>query len=892
MTTDEASVVSIAAPPTHGRRGDLSLARAYWLTRDTLAWPLPSPGQRVFRLHAAPYGGLHLHPAGVSGGQTLELRYDPAGLDEAALAKFPHLRGCAALRLEPLAPEQLRHLLTGQVAVSASGPSGELLDATGLQLPGVLDDLYAYDGPLGATFASGAPTLRVWAPTARSVTLHLFERHDSPQGEVLPMRLDGRGVWSAAGPPEWRGRYYLYEIEVFVRATGRVERNFVTDPYALSLSANSERSQIVDLRDPALRPRGWDTLRKPPLAAFEDIVLYELHVRDFSVGDTSVPEHLRGTYLAFTQPESHGMRHLRGLAGDGLTHLHLLPAFDIATVEELRGRRREPDQAALRRLPPDSERQAALVEALDARDGFNWGYDPLHYSVPEGSYASDPNGTARIVEFRAMVQGLAAAGLRVVMDVVYNHTSASGQHPHAVLDRIVPGYYHRLNADGYVEHSTCCNNTASEHAMMERLLIDSTLLWATEYRVDGFRFDLMGHHMRANMLRLRERLDQLTPERDGVDGRLIYVYGEGWNFGEVANSARGVNATQLNMGGSRIGTFNDRLRDAVRGGTPFGNPTDQGFATGLYDAPNGTPQGSPEEQRRKLLHAADLLRAGLAGNLRDYALCDRTGALRRAGELDYSGQPAGYALAPCETINYVEAHDNETLFDAVQLKAARGTPLEERVRMHILASSTVLLAQGIPFIHAGQELLRSKSLDRNSYNSGDWFNRLDWTGQETAWGAGLPPGENRERWRLIRPLLADPALRPGPGEIQTAARAFRALLRIRSSSPLFRLRSAEAIRRQVLLLNGGPDQTPGLVVMALADDEAAPLDPRHRLIVVLFNASAQPQRFAHAGLAGRALALHPELAGDPHAAQARFDQDQGAFLTPPRSAVVFVEPRG
>ena len=226
-----------------------------------------------------------------------------------------------------------------------------------------------------------------------------------------------------------------------------------------------------------------------------------------------------------------------------------------------------------------------------------------------------------------MVKSLNADGLRVVMDVVYNHTTAAGQDPKSVLDRVVPGYYQRLNDKGEIETSTCCSNTASEHAMMEKLMIDSVVTWAREYKVDGFRFDLMGHHSKQNMLNLRAALDALTLEKDGVDGKSIYLYGEGWNFGEVANNARFVQATQANMAGTGIGTFNDRLRDAVRGGGPFDGGDDlvrnQGLINGLWYDPNEKVQGpgGPSEADRKaeLLLSADQVRVGLAGNLADYS---------------------------------------------------------------------------------------------------------------------------------------------------------------------------------------------------------------------------------------------------------------------------------
>ena len=348
---------------------------------------------------------------------------------------------------------------------------------------------------------------------------------------------------------------------MFAPAVDGVVTNVVTDPYSVALTLNSHRSVLAELPPPGDWP-------KPPPLRFCDASIYELHIRDFSIGDATVPEAHRGTYLAFTHPDSAGMRHLRALAEAGMTTVHLLPCNDIATIEEDRSRQLDP--GPLDHLPPDSDEQQRRVGAVRERDGFNWGYDPLHFFAPEGSYAADPRDRTR--EFRAMVRALNAIGLRVVLDVVYNHTPAAGQHPFSILDRIVPGYYHRLAPDGAVENSTCCANTASEHRMMEKLMLDSLALWAREYRVDGFRFDLMGHHTKANLLAARERL-----------GPEAHLYGEGWSFGEVADDALFVAASQKNMAGTGIGTFNDALRDAVRGGGPHDeDPTIAGFATGAH----------------------------------------------------------------------------------------------------------------------------------------------------------------------------------------------------------------------------------------------------------------------------------------------------------------------
>src|SRR3989304_1222014 len=351
---------------------------------------------------------------------------------------------------------------------------------------------------------------------------------------------------------------------------------------------------MVDRADAALKPSGWDRLVKPLLENPEDSVIYELHVRDFSVKDETVPEELRGKFMAFTVGESAGMQHLKSLAEAGLPPPPMQPVFDIASVDEDSSTWISVDEKLLKTYGPASDKQSQAAALVKGSDGFNWGSAPYHYPVPEGSYATDPNGPTRIAEFREMVKALNQSGLRVVMDVVYNHTSQSGQDAKSVLDKIVPGYYYRLNTDGNVETSTCCQNTASEHRMMEKLMVDSVVTWATHYKVDGFRFDLMGHPMLSTTQAVRAALDGLTLAKDGVDGKSIYIYGEGWDFGEGAKNARGKNATQLNIGGSGIGGFNDRLRDGVRGGNPFDDLRLQGFSTGLYLNPNGGETGKPE----------------------------------------------------------------------------------------------------------------------------------------------------------------------------------------------------------------------------------------------------------------------------------------------------------
>jgi pullulanase-type alpha-1,6-glucosidase len=859
--------------------------------RDLILWEAAQADAWRYSLACAPQGGLRLGKARLLAGSELPLERLPGPSPDEIAARFPHLSGLGGLRLRSHDIARAPELLRGQVGVIARDERRRVVAATSLQIPGVLDDLFAFAGWLGVSFLDGRPSLRLWAPTARSVDLLLYaDSHPATPPQAIPL-LPGpaAGVWQIDGQADWIGQFYLYEVEVYAPSMGVVIRNRVTDPYSVSLAINSARSQIIDLDDPALMPPGWQTLRKPPPVAPQDGAIYELHVRDFSAFDETTPAEERGTFRAFTRLKSPGMRHLRALAQAGMTYIHLLPVFDFATVDDDRSRWQQPDLTKLRRCGPASKTQQCLVNRTRQMDGYNWGYDPYHYNVPEGSYATQPDGAQRILEFRQMVLALSQIGLRVVMDVVYNHTHAAGQDPRSVLDRVVPGYYHRLNADGGLETSTCCPNTASEHIMMEKLMIDSLRLWATQYKVDGFRFDIMGHHMLSNLQQARLALAALTPEKDGVDGSQIYLYGEGWNFGEVAHNARGCNASQGNLSGSGIGTFNDRLRDAARGGLPFSGLLEQGFLTGLYDEPNASEYGSPEEQRWRLLHQSDLIRLSLAGNLSDYTFVDCTGRMVRGGEVDYNGQPAGYTHHPQENILYISAHDNETLFDVIQIKAPASADRAERLRMHHLGLSLLLLGQGVPFIHAGDDLLRSKSLDRNSFDSGDWFNRLDFTGQTHNFGRGLPPApENEPHWPVMTPLLADRTLRPTRAEILHCATYTRDLLRLRRAAPLFRLPTALDVQRCLAFYNTGPEQIPGLIVMHLNDPQGA-LAPADSHLVALFNACREAVTFVDAQFSGMAFALHPiqQASQDERLRQARFDVPQGAFYIPGRTAAVF-----
>jgi pullulanase len=886
-TLADCDMPGIATTLSDVLQGPALPARAHWLDRRTIRWPGSPLGGR-HRLHHARDGGI-VAEAGkpVSGAEAaLEVFPFAAMLPRELEARFAFVGAGTNLTVRDEDAGRVPELLRGQLVLVREDHDGVVLDATTLQHAAALDGLYAgaaQTEAFGVSVDRHGTRFALWAPTAHGVALCLHETADAAASAIHPARRDDdSGTWSYPAAGDLSGRYYTWLVDVFVPGTGTV-RNRVTDPSSVGLSADSKRSFVADLDDPSLKPDGWDASRAPVLATQTDMVVYELHVRDFSIHDATVPEADRGKYLGFTHSGSDGMRHLRALADAGMTDVHLLPVFDIATIPETGCVTPEVPDA-----PPDSERQQTAVMAVAADDCFNWGYDPFHFDVPEGSYASDANDArVRIREFRRMVMALHDAGLRVGMDVVYNHMSASGQHPRSVLDRIVPGYYHRLDADGGVTQSTCCENTATEHAMMAKLMIDSAVRWTRHYKIDSFRFDLMGHQP-------REAMERLQAAVDAAAGRRVNLIGEGWNFGEVADGARFVQAAQGTLNGTGIGTFSDRARDALRGGGPADRGEtllrEQGWLNGLVYAPNA--HADPARPTTDLLHAADLARVGLAGALRDFEITAHDGRRLRLDQIDYKGMPAGYASQPGEVVNYVENHDNQTLFDNNVFKLPLDTSREDRARVQVLGMANTAFSQGVAYFHAGIEALRSKSLDRNSYDSGDWFNRFDWTFRDNFFGSGLPPAQdNASEWPLMRPLLADASIKPQPEHIAFARDALFDLLRIRASTPLFRLRGADEVKRRLTFPNSGPGQNPVVLVGRL--DGAGLDDAGFGEVLYFINASPETQTLVLPEVAGIAYALHPvhlaNGAADPRPREvARHDPAIGTFAIPARTALVYV----
>jgi len=862
-------------------------ARAVWLDKRLVKWPRVT-GTGVRLCHSATGQIQVAADAAVQGADGCVTLDAFTGSVPAALAqRFKYVAGGGVFAVRDVDIARLPSLHQQQLVLVQEDANGRVQNATTAQIAGALDDLYAAanDVPdLGAVAKNGSTSFKLWAPTAQAVSVVLTTPlGNSPLTRTTtePMTRDAAtGVWGLTKQGHLQGTTYRYQVQVFVKGRGLV-KNLVTDPYSLGLTLGGQQSVVMDLNAAATKPAGWDAGAPPATVnAPSDMSIYELHVRDFSINDSTVPAARRGKYLAFAESQSNGMRHLTGLAAAGLTDVHLLPVFDIASVNEKGCTTPAPSGA------PDGESQQAAVAATAGSDCFNWGYDPHHFTTPDGSYSSNANDPlARVVEFRRMVQALNAAGLRVGMDMVYNHTSSSGQNTNSVLDKIVPNYYYRYNASGGIERSTCCENTASENLMMAKLMIDSAVTWTRDYRISSLRFDIMGHHPRAVIEALKARVKTAA-------GREVQIVGEGWNFGEVANGARFVQAEMLSLNGSGIGSFNPLIRDAVRGGAccDSGNAlvAAQGYVNGYFYDANPAASG---QNRGELMWQSDRIKASLAGSIRSFQMQTSWDANLRLDQINVGGIPAGWVLEPGEVVNYVENHDNLTLFDNNAFKLPAATSREDRARVQILAGAINAFSQGVAYFHAGVDTLRSKSLDKNSYDSGDWFNRLDWSYADNNFGVGLAPArDNADNWNLARPLLTNALIKPTPADIAWTRDAFRDLLKIRKSTTLLRLRTAEDIKARLSFLNTGSSQE--ATVLAGRLNGVGYAGANFDELVYLINVDKSAKQLTLPALAGRTLELHPVHtavgAADQRASQAQFDSATGAFNLPPRTAVVFV----
>lgn len=549
-----------------------------------------------------------------------------------------------------------------------------------MKCKGIDEKFYYEKDDLGSVYTKKYTRFRVWAPTAANVELKLYEKGKG--GNELgchTMQKEKDGTWFIEIEGDLHGVYYTYLVTV------DEQTNEVVDIYAKACGVNGKRGMVIDLTRTV--PEGWDEDKKPPLEKTTDAIIYEVHVRDISADQTSGIKHV-GKFLGLVEPGtkspegfSTGLDHMKEL---GITHVHILPVFDFCTVDE---------------------------EDLETPQ-YNWGYDPLNYNVPEGSYSTDPfHGEVRIKELKQMVKAFHDNGIRVIMDVVYNHTYHTED---SYFNQTVPGYYYRMEDGEFTNGSGCGNETASEHKMMRKFIVDSVKYWATEYHIDGFRFDLMAVHDIDTMKEVRKQLDAID--------KSIMLYGEGWTGGESGldekYSASKGNARKI----PQIGMFSDITRDALRG--HIFHDKQPGFVNGLF----GT------ERKVKLV---------LVGGI----------SHGEAKSIDR------WAARPTQSINYVSAHDDLTIWDKLAYTNPRAVR-DERMAMNKMAAAIVMLAQGTPFLNAGEEFLRTKpalegpiEFDDNSYKSPDIVNSIKWNQKS----------ENIEVFEYYKGLIefrkAHPALR-------------------------------------------------------------------------------------------------------------------------------------
>ena len=574
------------------------------------------------------------------------------------------------------------------------------------------------------TYTKEVSSFKLNAPSrAKSVKVNIYNK--GVGGEVLKtvkMKRTGADQWTADIPGDLKGLFYTFQVQ-----TGKKAMQETPGVFAKAVAVNGRRAAIVDMGE--TNPEGWDNDRRPLTKSPVDLVIYEMHHRDFSISPTSGLKN-KGKFLALTEPKA--VYYLKNL---GVNAVHLLPSFDYASVDESK---------------PDVPQ-------------YNWGYDPLNYNVPEGSYSTDATcPVARIREFKQMVQALHKAGIRVILDVVYNHTFNIEE---SNFNLTYPGYYFRTTADGKIsDGSGCGNETASEKPLMRQFMIESVLYWAKEYHIDGFRFDLMGIHDIETMNLIRKALDEVDPN--------IYMYGEGWSAGTCAYPAEKLamkaNTRQLD----RIGAFCDDMRDAIRG--PFNDDHKAAFL--------GAIPGNEES-----------IRFGIAGCI-DHPQIDMS-------KVNYSKAP--WANSPAQMISYISCHDDMCVVD--RLKASiPGITTDELIRLDLLGQTMVFTSQGVPFIYAGEEVLRDKKGVHNSYKSPDYINAIDWT--------------NKDRY----PQVFD---------------YYRGLMELRRNHPAFRMADASMVRQHLEFI-----PTSDCTICFRLKDNAN--GDSWQDIIVILNASKKAQKVA------------------------------------------------
>jgi pullulanase len=594
-------------------------------------------------------------------------------------------------------------------------------------------DYPVYTGKdLGLTYTPTATTFKIWAPTATAAKLNIYKSDlGGTAVRSITMNKGVDGVWQITVPENLKNSYYTFQVNI-----GNTWSEEVVDPYAKACGTNGLRAQVIDLKE--TNPVGWDKDTLPNFSVANkqtDAVIYELHVRDASIHASSGIKN-KGKFLGLAElgtknsaGQFTGLSHIKEL---GVTHIHLLPFYDYNSVDETK----------------------SAVQ-------YNWGYDPVNYNIPEGSYSTNPSdGKVRIRELKELIKTMHSNGLRIVMDVVYNHTALTKNSNFNIL---VPDYYYRKRADGsFSDASSCGNETASEKAMFQKFMIESVVYWVNEYHIDGFRFDLMGIHDIQTMNMISDTLHKIKPS--------IVLYGEGWTSSSspLSEDKRALkkNAAQLNG----IAVFSDDMRDGIKGSV-F-NIDDRGFATGNTSNSESVKFG--------------IVAAGKHPQI-NYS------------KVNYSKEP--YTAGPAGLINYADCHDNNILWDKIEL-SFKSASAAERTKMHELAYAIVLTAQGASFLHAGTEFLRTKNGVENSFDKGDIVNGIDWDLKT----------KNMASYQFIKSLV-----------------------QIRRAHPAFRMQTAQQIATNINFENNQPS---GIIAYTI---NGAAVGDNWKKIWVAYNGSQTPQ---------------------------------------------------
>jgi pullulanase len=594
------------------------------------------------------------------------------------------------------------------------------------------DSYPVYSGnDLEMTYMPEATFFRIWAPTADEAKVRIYE--EGLGGEAImekKMKKDVQGTWKARFDKDLKNLFYTFQI--------KYEGEWLEETpgiYAAAVGVNGWRGAVVDFKE--TNPEGWENIKRPPLKNFNEIIIYELQVRDMSIHPEAGITH-KGKFLGLAEegtrsPEGQttGIDHLKEL---GVTHIHILPAYDFRSIDETR-----------------------LHE-----NRYNWGYDPQNYNVPEGSFSTDPyNPKVRIREFKEMVAAMHRNGLRVVLDVVYNHT---GYTERSNFNLLVPGYYYRHRDDGrWSDASACGNETASERFMMRKFMIESLKHWVNEYKIDGFRFDLMGIHDIETMNMISKELHAIDPT--------LFLYGEGWKAGDSPLPDEKLALKHFTYRLDSIAAFSDDLRDGIKGS--WHDHTDKGFVSSAKNLEESIKFGVVAATEHPQV---------------DYS------------KVNYSDAP--WAGHPFQCINYVSCHDNHTLFDKLTISNPKASE-EDIIKMHKLANTIVMTSQGIPFLHAGVDFLRTKQGVENSYESPDSINQIDWGRKHT--------------YRKVFEYYQD-------------------LIELRKLYPAFRMTSTEAIQENLEFFD---INMPGVVAFRLNDPAGA---KQCRSLVVIYNANRQSRQ--------------------------------------------------